>query len=69
MLNAGGAFVLAYMAIAIAVVFMFEKWEKKQRTPKADTVVVALGWPVLVVVVGLMLLLGVVLPAWGEIGQ
>lgn len=69
MINAGGVFALAYLiggGITAATV-NYVLPGNSEMPPEPDWFVVILAWPVLVLVLALMLLLGVVLPAWGEI--
>jgi len=69
MLNAGGVLAVAYLIAggitATAVNHVLPG--NSEMPPEPDWFVIILAWPVLVLVLALMLLLGVVLPAWGEI--
>jgi hypothetical protein len=67
MIDTVAVIVVAYAAIGAFVVAVAGDWQDRKTGPQADWVMIALGWPVFVVVVALMLLLGVVLPLWDEI--
>jgi len=67
MLNAGGVFALAYFAVGVVIALIVNRRREPETDPELNWHMVVLGWPLLVLVVALMLLLGVVIPLWDEI--
>jgi hypothetical protein len=67
MINAAGVFGLAYVAVGVAIAVTVKRRTDLETYAQPDWFVVALGWPLLVVIIALIVLLGVVLPLWDEI--